>query len=107
MIMSKKTKYDDFDEDFFDDSDQVLSRTVLPDDEEIVLPSIRPRKFDEFVGQASIVEKLRIFIAAARERNEPLDHTLLLGPPGLGKRRWQILLRLKWVFKLKSHRALF
>ena len=85
MIMSKKTKYDDFEEDFFDDSDQVLSRTVLPDDEEIVLPSIRPRKFDEFVGQASIVEKLRIFIAAARERNEPLDHTLLLGPPGLGK----------------------
>jgi Holliday junction DNA helicase RuvB len=83
--MSKFSKYDDLDEDFFDEDDHVLARTVLPDDEEIILPSMRPKHFNEFVGQGAIVEKLRIFITAAKQRNEPLDHTLLLGPPGLGK----------------------
>lgn len=63
----------------------ILARTPLPGDEEILLPSLRPRKFNEFIGQSAIVEKLRVFITAAKERGEPLDHTLLLGPPGLGK----------------------
>jgi Holliday junction DNA helicase RuvB len=66
-------------------ADSILARTPLPGDEEILLPSLRPRKFNEFIGQSAIVEKLRVFITAARERGEPLDHTLLLGPPGLGK----------------------
>lgn len=47
--------------------------------------TLRPGLFREFVGQDSLVENLRIFIAAARQRNEPLDHVLLTGPPGLGK----------------------
>lgn len=47
--------------------------------------TLRPGLFREFVGQESLVENLRIFIAAARQRNEPLDHVLLTGPPGLGK----------------------
>ncbi|HTR81569.1 MAG TPA: Holliday junction branch migration DNA helicase RuvB [Bacteroidota bacterium] len=46
---------------------------------------LRPSVFDEFVGQSSIVDNLRIFIAAAKNRNESLDHVLLTGPPGLGK----------------------
>ncbi|HPO31670.1 MAG TPA: AAA family ATPase, partial [Candidatus Hydrogenedentes bacterium] len=46
---------------------------------------IRPRRFDEFPGQELVKEKLRIAIAAARKRGEPLDHILLIGPPGLGK----------------------
>lgn len=53
--------------------------------EEVVAPALRPKRFNEFIGQKGIVEKLRIFIEAARQRSEPLDHTLLLGPPGLGK----------------------
>lgn len=57
----------------------------MPGDEELLPPSLRPKKFDEFIGQKNIVEKLRVFIAATLERGEPLDHTLLLGPPGLGK----------------------
>jgi len=65
--------------------ESILARTPLPGDEEILLPSLRPRRFNEFVGQPAIVEKLGVFIKAAREREEPLDHTLLLGPPGLGK----------------------
>ncbi|MCY2958371.1 MAG: Holliday junction branch migration DNA helicase RuvB [Planctomycetota bacterium] len=47
--------------------------------------SLRPGSFTEFVGQDSIRENLRIAITAARGRNEPLDHVLLCGPPGLGK----------------------
>ncbi len=63
----------------------VLSRTPIRGDEEIMLPSLRPQWFDDFVGQKPIVEKLRIFIKAAKQRGEPLDHALMLGPPGLGK----------------------
>ena len=47
--------------------------------------SLRPSAFGEFVGQRSIIDNLKIFIAAAKKRNEPLDHVLLTGPPGLGK----------------------
>lgn len=47
--------------------------------------SLRPATFQEFVGQQQIRENLGVAIAAARERDEPLDHVLLCGPPGLGK----------------------
>ncbi|MFN9331652.1 MAG: AAA family ATPase, partial [Planctomycetota bacterium] len=47
--------------------------------------SLRPGTFADFVGQEQIRDNLRIAIAAARERSEPLDHVLLCGPPGLGK----------------------
>jgi len=47
--------------------------------------SIRPRTFDEFIGQEKIINNLKVFARAARERKEPLDHILLCGPPGLGK----------------------
>ncbi len=46
---------------------------------------LRPKTLDEFVGQEHIKEQLRIFIQAARERGDPLDHILFFGPPGLGK----------------------
>lgn len=47
--------------------------------------SLRPLKLDEFIGQQSLRENLRVFIEASRSRNEALDHTLFYGPPGLGK----------------------
>ncbi len=47
--------------------------------------TLRPTAFDEFVGQGKVVENLKIFIEAARQRSEALDHVLLYGPPGLGK----------------------
>ena len=47
--------------------------------------SLRPRDFEEFVGQETIKSNLKIFIEAARKRDEHLDHVLLYGPPGLGK----------------------
>ncbi len=47
--------------------------------------ALRPLSFDDFAGQTKIVENLKIFVQAARMRGESLDHTLLFGPPGLGK----------------------
>jgi holliday junction DNA helicase RuvB len=47
--------------------------------------TLRPSRFDEFPGQKNIVEKLNIYIQAAKRRNEPMDHVLFSGPPGLGK----------------------
>ena len=47
--------------------------------------ALRPDNFDDFAGQESILENLRVFVAAANQREEALDHTLFHGPPGLGK----------------------
>ncbi len=46
---------------------------------------LRPQTFDEFPGQKDVKEKIKVFLQAAKKRGEPLDHTLLFGPPGLGK----------------------
>ena len=47
--------------------------------------AVRPKRLDEYVGQTSVKRQMRIFITAARNRGEALDHTLIFGPPGLGK----------------------
>jgi Holliday junction DNA helicase RuvB len=57
---------------------------VIPD-ESVVELSLRPQRLAEFIGQGKVKESLRIYIDAALERREPLDHTLFYGPPGLGK----------------------
>ena len=57
----------------------------LQDDDLALDTTLRPRRIDEFIGQEKIKENLGIAIAAARQRQEPLDHILLYGPPGLGK----------------------
>ncbi len=57
-----------------------------PDPEDLTIEqSLRPRTLEEYIGQTRVVDKLRVFIRAARERHEALDHVLLFGPPGLGK----------------------
>ena len=56
-----------------------------PADPEVVENALRPRRLSEYVGQKKIKEHLLIHIAAAKSRDEPLGHTLLHGPPGLGK----------------------
>ena len=53
--------------------------------EEAIERALRPKTLNDYVGQARIREQLGIFIQAARQRDEPLDHVLLFGPPGLGK----------------------
>ena len=47
--------------------------------------ALRPISFDDFAGQESILENLKVFVTAAKQREEALDHTLFHGPPGLGK----------------------
>ena len=47
--------------------------------------ALRPLKFDDFAGQDAILENLKVFVQAAKQRGEALDHTLFHGPPGLGK----------------------
>ncbi|HET6272719.1 MAG TPA: AAA family ATPase, partial [Bacteroidota bacterium] len=47
--------------------------------------ALRPLSFSDFYGQEKITDNLKVFITAARQREEPLDHVLLTGPPGLGK----------------------
>ena len=70
---------------FSEDQDrtQITSSAVLPEDSSE--GSLRPRTIREYIGQEKAKENLQIFINAAKMRNEPLDHVLLHGPPGLGK----------------------
>ena len=54
--------------------------------------SLRPSRFDDFVGQEAIKDNLRVFVEAARRRGDPVDHTLFCGPPGLGKTTLALIL---------------
>ncbi len=63
--------------------ERVITNEML--DEDITDDNIRPQSLTEYVGQEEVKENIRIFIEAAKMRNEPLDHVLLYGPPGLGK----------------------
>jgi Holliday junction DNA helicase RuvB len=65
-------------------TDRVVSRRPLEEDQQWE-PTLRPRLWEEYIGQEKVKENLRVFIEAARARREPLDHVLLHGPPGLGK----------------------
>lgn len=67
-----------------DSEERIVSPKARPDESGIE-PGLRPRSFGEYIGQGAVVERLKIFIQAAVERGEPLDHVLLYGPPGLGK----------------------
>lgn len=62
----------------------IRSAALLAEEAELEV-SLRPRRIDEFVGQSAVKEQLKIFIEAAKQRGEPLDHVLFAGPPGLGK----------------------
>ena len=64
---------------------RVTAPTAATPIEEALERALRPKQLDEYIGQEKIRHQLEIFIAAARNRREALDHTLLFGPPGLGK----------------------
>ncbi|MEY4911799.1 MAG: Holliday junction branch migration helicase RuvB [Pseudomonadota bacterium] len=64
---------------------RVMSAAAASHNEEAVERALRPKLFDEYVGQTKVREQLEIFIGAAKMRNEAMDHVLLFGPPGLGK----------------------
>lgn len=58
---------------------------------------LRPKSLDDYIGQEKLKESIKVAAASAKARNAAMDHILLYGPPGLGKRPWHILLRMKWM----------
>jgi Holliday junction DNA helicase RuvB len=64
---------------------RIIDAAPASPNEEAIERALRPKHLDEYVGQSKIRDQLEIFISAARKRREALDHTLLFGPPGLGK----------------------
>jgi len=62
--------------------DRIITNEELKEDKEL---NIRPSLLEEYIGQSEVKENIEIFIKAAKMRDEPLDHVLLYGPPGLGK----------------------
>lgn len=67
------------------ETDRLVTAAPASSQEEILERALRPKQLEEYVGQEKIRGQLQIFIEAARNRNEALDHVLLFGPPGLGK----------------------
>jgi len=65
-----------------DDGYDIISLQETPEDRQF---DFCPKAFDEYLGQSELKEKLKVYTQAAKMRNEPLDHLLLFGPPGLGK----------------------
>lgn len=81
----------DFEKDFFDseeeyiEDDNLLCPRTKNIDEESQELSLRPKRLSDYIGQSKVKENMKICIEAAKRRNQPLDHVLLYGPPGLGK----------------------
>ncbi len=71
--------------DEFDFENRIMDTQEIPEDIADGENPLRPKTLDEYVGQEKVKENLKIFIEAAKQRNETLDHVLLYGPPGLGK----------------------
>lgn len=67
------------------ETDRFITANVTSSTESVQDHAIRPKSLNEYVGQPVVREQMEIFIGAARARNEALDHTLVFGPPGLGK----------------------
>ena len=65
--------------------ENLLIPNLQNETEEIAEVSLRPKTLNEYIGQTKVKENMKVYIEAAKKRNEPLDHILLYGPPGLGK----------------------
>ena len=68
----------------FDFENRIMNTGYNAEDSDVDV-SLRPKTLDDYVGQEKVKENLKIYIEAAKQRNDPLDHVLLYGPPGLGK----------------------
>lgn len=68
-----------------DDDERLVSGQPQGDEESAVERSLRPSSLDQYIGQSALKDELKVYIQAAKQREEALDHVLLYGPPGLGK----------------------
>ena len=73
------------------DATRTLAGSQAGDDREYDI-TLRPSRFDDFIGQNKLKENLRVYVEAAKRRNGPLDHVLFCGPPGLGKTTLSLIL---------------
>ncbi|MGH8755080.1 MAG: AAA family ATPase, partial [Burkholderiales bacterium] len=67
------------------ETDRLITAAPLTPQEVVLERTLRPKSLSEYIGQEKIRGQLEVFIKAARQRSESLDHVLLFGPPGLGK----------------------
>jgi len=67
------------------ETDRLVATSAPERGDEVMERAIRPRRLADYIGQRVVREQMEIFLSAARGRGEPLDHTLIFGPPGLGK----------------------
>ncbi len=74
----------DYQENYQENKEDYINPRLKSEDNELD-KSLRPKFFSDFIGQEKIVENLKVFIDSAKKRNQPLDHVILSGPPGLGK----------------------
>ncbi|MBR3879359.1 MAG: AAA family ATPase, partial [Clostridia bacterium] len=73
-----------FQDEEFDFENRIVSTSFSAEDSDTE-SSLRPQSLNDYIGQEKVKENLKVYIDAARMRNDPLDHVLLYGPPGLGK----------------------
>ena len=66
-------------------SERRIIKTEVTTEDKVVEKGLRPQNLEDYIGQEAIKEKIKVYIEAAKNRNEPLDHVLFYGPPGLGK----------------------
>ena len=67
------------------EEEKIISPELQDIEEERLEKSLRPKTLEEYIGQSKVKENMKVYIEAAKQRGEPLDHVLLYGPPGLGK----------------------
>jgi holliday junction DNA helicase RuvB len=75
-----------------DEEQRIVTPSILTDEETSFDASLRPQNFEDYVGQENLIENLKVFIEAARQKGEALDHCLFSGPPGLGKTSLAIII---------------
>lgn len=82
-------------------SDKRIIKTEVTTEDKAVEKGLRPQNLDDYVGQEAIKEKIKVYIEAAKKRNEPLDHVLFYGPPGLGKTTLALIIALQMGVNIK------
>lgn len=82
-------------------SDKRIIKTEVTTEDKAVEKGLRPQNLDDYVGQEAIKEKIKVYIEAAKNRNEALDHVLFYGPPGLGKTTLALIIALQMGVNIK------
>lgn len=78
------------------ETDRLVAGGAADNRETALDRAVRPQTLNDYIGQSAVREQMEIFLSAAKGRGEPLDHTLIFGPPGLGKTTWRASSQMKW-----------